>query len=405
MVCVSKVGMLNRDAGPDFLSCRLRIGDVDWAGNVEVHVKSSDWNHHHHTKDRAYDNVVLHVVYEQDAEVSVADERILPTLELKHFIPTVLWDNYEALIAPPKSLGIACSRNLPEIPPMQFNAFMERLLVERLQRKTEMVRRMLQESHGSWEHVCYWMIAHYFGGVINALAFELLAKATDYRLLARWKDNPLRLEALLLGQAGMLDEDFQDEYPLELQSDYLALKAGAKLVPISSHLWRFFRLRPSAFPTLRISQFAQLISKTPNLFSQLLDIRDVDSLLSFFTVTASDYWTTHYQFEQPSRAFRKTTGRSFVLGLIVNAWIPVLFEYGAQHGREEYKDLAFELLAQLPPEKNHILALWNEAGVPVKDAFRSQALIQLYNEYCKNKNCLQCRLGYYAISTNTPSTY
>lgn len=398
VVCVSKVGILNHDAGPDFISCRLRIGDVNWAGNVEVHVKSSDWNQHHHSRDHAYDNVVLHVVYEHDADVAIDGKRLLPTLELKHFIPTVLWDNYEALLSPPPDLGIACAKDLSSVPPIQFHAYLERLLVERLQRKTEMVRRLLDESKGSWEHTCYWMIAHYFGGVTNSLAFELLAKATDYRLLARWKDNPQRLEALLFGQAGMLEEDFQDEYPLSLQSDYLALKSGAKLMPISSYLWRFFRLRPSAFPTLRISQFAQLLSKNPNLFSQLLDFRDVASLKSFFAVSASDYWTTHYQFDQSSRACRKTTGQSFVLGLIVNAWIPLLFEYGVQHGNEKYKDLALELLSQLPPEKNHIISLWVDSGIPVKDAFQSQALIQLYNEYCKSKNCLNCRLGYFAIS-------
>lgn len=398
LVRVLNVGMLNRDAGPDFLSSRLRIGDMEWAGNVEVHLKSSDWNKHRHSQDLAYDNVVLHVVYEHDAEVVACGNRGIPTLELKHFIPIVIWNNYEALLDPPEVREIACADKLHAITPVQFNAYLERLLVERLQRKTDMVRRMLKESNGSWEHVCYWMIAHYFGGVTNALTFELLAKNTDYRLLSRWKDNPQRLEALLFGQAGLLEPDFQDEYPLLLRSDYTALRTGANLSPLAGHLWRFFRLRPSAFPTLRISQFAQLLSKNPNLFSQLLDFRDVERLEAFFMVAASDYWTTHYQFDAPSRPCKKSTGKPFVVGLIINAWIPLLFEYGVQHGSEEHKDLALELLSQLRPEKNKIVSYWNNAGVEVENAFQSQALIQLYNEYCKNKKCLQCRLGYYAIS-------
>ena len=268
-LCVERAGIHNLDAGPDFLNASLRIGELRWVGNVEVHIKSSDWNRHHHTADHAYDNVVLHVVYEDDAEVSTADGNKIPTLELRRFLPDYLWNNYEELINPPEPLDIPCAPYLDGVSSFERGHLMDRLAIERLQHKTDVVQRLLKESKGNWEECCYWLMAHYFGAKINAFPFELMAKATPLRLIARWKDNPMRVEALLMGQAGLLEDYFEDDYPRQLQTDYQALRAGASLTPISGYLWKFFRLRPGSFPTIRISQFAQLLSVSSNLFSKL----------------------------------------------------------------------------------------------------------------------------------------
>lgn len=391
-------GSANTDAGPDFSDARVRIGDTLWAGNVEVHIKSSDWIAHHHSDNKAYLNVVLHVVYQFDTPILRPDGQPVPTLEARRSIPESVWNNYEALLNPPQPMEVPCLESWAAIDPMRVHAALDALLLERLQRKTSEVRRLLASSHGNWEQCCYWLLAHYFGGKTNGFAFELLAKATDLRFLARWRDNLERTEAILFGQAGLLDGYFEDDYPRALQAAYEPLRKGAGLNPISAHLWKYFRLRPSSFPTLRISQFAHLISNTHSLFSQLLETSDAEKLRAYFILEASDYWHDHYRFDQPSKPSRKSTGSMFANMLVINAWVPLLFQYGVEHGDEHYKDQALDILHQLPPEDNRIVRLFANAGVCVHDAAQSQALIQLFNEYCKPHRCLQCRLGYSVIN-------
>lgn len=397
-VVVERPGVLNHDAGPDFFDARVRIGDTLWAGNLEVHVKSSDWNLHRHTNDRAYDNVVLHVVYQCDTPVTLHDCRQLPTLELRRNIADALWDNYDALQHPPAEMPIPCMDHLPEVPSFYIDSCLERLTLERLERKCTTVRQMLHDARGGWEQTCYWIMAHYFGGKVNALPFELLAKNTDLNLLSRWRDNPQRIEALLMGQAGMLEGYFDDEYPRQLQKDYEALRQGACLEPMKGFLWKFYRLRPNGFPTIRISQFAQMVCQSRNLFSHLLETTDAVELQKFFDVSASSYWNTHYRFDQPSSGTTKRLGESFVNTLIINAWVPLLFEYGNQNGQQQYKDQAVSILQQLPPEKNRIIRQWQAAGVKALNADQSQALLQLYNEHCASHDCLHCQIGYKIIT-------
>ena len=396
-VVVERPGILNGDAGPDFFDARVRIGDTLWAGNLEVHVKSSDWNLHHHANDRAYDNVVLHVVYQCDTAITMHDAHTLPTVELKNNIAGALWDNYEALLHPPKEIPIPCMNRLDEVPAFIVDSHLERLTVERLERKCGRVREMLKDTRGNWEQCCYWMMAHYFGGRPNAFPFELLAKCTDLNLLSRWRDNPTRTEALLMGQAGLLEGCFEDEYPRRLQTDYQALSQGAGLTPMAGYLWKFYRLRPSSFPTLRISQFAALVCRSRNLFSHLLETPDAEELQKFFDVPASEYWNNHYRFDHPSPGGVKRLGKDFVNILIINAWVPLLFEYGNQHGQQQYKDQAVSILQQLPAEKNRVIRQWQSAGISALTAAQSQALLQLYNEHCTRYDCLNCPIGYRLI--------
>ena len=391
---VRSVGVQNSNAGPDFENAQITIDGIRWAGSVEIHVKASDWNLHNHTSDPAYNNVILHVVYDYDCDVFTASGVKVQVLELRRYIPIELWGKYDTLMNAPVNGRVACADKLGAVGHFDWSALMERMVVERLERKSRMVSQMLEDSKGSWETVFYWLTAHYFGGSANAFPFELLAKSTPLTLVARYKDDRDRIEALLMGQAGLLEEDFEDSYPQRLKSDYQIIRRGYSLTPISFHLWRFFRMRPSSFPTVRISQFASFLSTSKNLFSKLLETERVEDLTAYFDATAAPYWNDHYQFDKPSEHQKKNVGKMLEQTLIINAWVPLLFVYGKHHDREDLCDRAVGLLRGLKPESNNIIRIWKACGVEVRDAADSQALIQLYNLYCQQHRCLDCRIGY-----------
>lgn len=396
-VTVLRAGELNRDAGPDFFDARITIGGLQWVGNVEVHVRASDWTAHGHSGDKAYNNVILHVVYVHDADISTEDGKVVPTLVIADAIPESVLQNYEQLMHAGIDQHIACAARLGEIPDFYFQLNQERLIVERLERKSDDVSRLLTEARGGWEQVCYWLVARYFGGKTNALPFELVAKHTPLQVVAKMKDSPERVEALLFGQAGLLDGTFEDDYPRAMQREYAYQRKTYDLQPVDAHLWKFFRLRPSGFPTLRISQFAQLLVKSANLFSTMLDTREVGALRALFEVQASPYWLTHYTFDHASPRRTKSLGSGVVDSIIINAWVPLLFQYGVTHGDEGRKEQAFSLLDQLPPEDNRIVRLWAQAGIQATNAAQTQALIQRYNAYCTAQRCLDCQLAYRLI--------
>lgn len=392
---IVRQGELNNDAGPDFFNARVAIDGVEWVGNIEVHVRTSDWNAHHHSQDKAYNNVVLHVVYEHDTDILLQNGKRPVTLELKSYIDPKLIERYDSLMQADDD--IPCADRLGEMPGFILDGWLDRLTAERIESKAEVVRRLLGESHGGWEQTCYWLLARYFGGRVNALAFELLAKATDQRLLARWKDDPQRLEALLMGQAGLLEGYFEDDYPRQLQADYEAIRTGAGLRPIDAYLWKFYRIRPSSFPTIRISQFANLVATSSNLFSTLLGMTDAAQIAALFNQPAAEYWCSHYRFDQPSPSHPKAVGRAQAEMLVINAWVPLLFVYGTVHGQQQYKDQAIDLLQQLKAENNNIIRRWKNVGIAADTAARSQALLQLHNSYCLNHRCLDCTIGYNLI--------
>ena len=395
-VSVIRTGDLNRDAGPDFFNARMTIGEMEWAGNVEIHVRASDWNVHRHYKDPVYNNVVLHVVYDYDCDVVLENGKTLPTLEMRRFLHPSLVANYESLIAAPEGLTIPCRSRVGEVPTITISTFLERLAVERLEAKADVVLQLLDECRGGWEQTCYLMMARYFGGKINALPFELLAKSLDIRTLSRWSDNRQRVEALLMGQAGFLQGYYEDDYPRALQADYEALMSGLSLHHISEDLWRFHRLHPSNFPTIRISQFADLMSQTKNLFDTLLHYTDAADIRRLFGRQAAPYWDCHYQFDRMSsgKPVSKRVGTMQADMLIINAWVPLLFVYGKQHGQQCYQDQAIALLEQIKAENNNKIRTWIEVGIRPANAAESQALIQQVDNYCSSRRCLDCRIGY-----------
>lgn len=402
-VTVEKAGIWNRDAGPDFINARLRVGDILWAGNVEIHLLASDWHRHHHDGDERYASLILHVVYSNDCDIVLPDGRRLPTLEIHQAIPAGLWERYEALVDKSQS-EIPCGGSFANAPELVRLDYFDRLLVERMERKSADVRRLYDDSHHSWSDTCFWLVARYFGGTANAAAFEMLAKSVPLGCVAKIKDHPFRVEALLFGQAGLLEGDFADDYPQRLQQEYRYLAKAYGLTPMAGHLWRFLRMRPVSFPTIRISQLATLLCRSSALFSKMLEELSVDKLRQFFDLSASDYWSSHYRFDSPSATCDKRTGLDFAYRLLINAWTPLLFQYGASRDDQSLKDRAIALLRQIPAEDNRIVRLWKKVQVPCPDAAASQTLIQLHNEHCIEKRCLQCPIGHGLLASTIHST-
>ncbi|MCX6291427.1 MAG: DUF2851 family protein [Bacteroidetes bacterium] len=388
---IIKTGVHNTDSGPDFFNAKIKIGDTVWAGNVEIHLKSSDWNSHHHEKDDAYSNVILHVVFEHDTDVHRNNGTLIPTLELEAIIDERLWENYLDLLKSKK--WIPCEQRIREVDDFTINNWLDRLLAERLERKTESVFRSLHQNNNNWEETFYHHLSRSFGSKINAEPFELLARSIPLKIMSRHKKQIVQLEALLFGQAGMLAPGGQDEYMEGLSKEYLFLKNKYKLNPIEVSQWKFLRLRPVNFPTIRIAQFAQLVYRSTHLFSKILECDDLLLMESFFQADVSGYWQSHYIPGRISKKREKKIGKDMVHSVIINTMVPFLFAYGKKSGNEMYRERALQILESIPAEQNSIVAGWERLGVKAGTAYQSQALIQLRNEYCTEKKCLTCSVG------------
>jgi len=387
---VIHVGQPNTDSGPDFFNARIRIGETTWAGNVEIHQKSSHWYRHHHNVDAAYDNVILHVVETFDLPVKVKNHE-LPTLVISY--PSELLKNYEQLLKSER--WIACEDKLSEVDPFILRFWFSSLMIERLQSKTGDILVLLEQNKNNWNDTFYQLLARNFGMKTNALPFELLARSLPLQILSKHKNDLFQTEALLFGQSGLLNESLLgDDYFLSLRKEYSFLYKKYGLSGIESHLWKFMRLRPINFPTIRIAQLAALINHSSALFSRVLETENLGELRKLFDVSASEYWDTHYNFNKISKDnHRKTLGESAFNNLVINTVVPILFVYGDQHMDQAMKDRALALLENLAPESNQIIRKWNSLGIECRSAFETQALLQLKNSYCTDKKCLNCQLG------------
>jgi hypothetical protein len=388
---VLKPGMHNTDAGPDFFNAQVKIGNTTWAGNVEIHLRSSDWNRHRHTNDAAYNNVVLHVVHEHDEEVYTRDNIKIITLELKGRFNPGLFQNYVGLVESDR--WIPCGNHIGKVDEFTVSGWLERLMVERLEQKTNAILDSLKQNKNNWEETFYCQLAKNFGFKTNALPFEMLAKSLPLSLLSKHKDHQNQLEALLFGQAGLLEKDFKDAWAAELKGEYGFLRKKYSLRPISGAQWKFLRLRPSNFPTIRIAQFAGLMHRSAGLFSQMMGKETLDDLQPIFRTGVSGYWKSHYTFDRPSPVHEKSMGEEALLNIFINTVVPFMFAYGKYRSEVTLCEKAVKFLEELAPEKNSIVARWNELGITSSDAGRTQALIQLKNEYCNRKKCLICSVG------------
>ncbi|MEA3505591.1 MAG: DUF2851 family protein [Bacteroidota bacterium] len=389
-VKIIATGNHNSDSGPDFLTSKVKIGNTLWAGNVEIHINTSDWVKHKHHKDKSYSNIILHVVYNNDKELPSPNNNI-PTIEIKRNISLDLYNIYIDLIN--NKQWIPCATLAGEIDYFIWEKWKERLTIERLERKSEEIATLLNYHNNSWETAFYISLAKNFGLKVNSVPFELLAKSLPLKYLAKHKNSLLQIEALLFGQAGFLNNDFEDGYPKALKMEYQHLKNKFSLTPINTELWKFLRLRPANFPTLRISQFARLIHTSQQLFSYILEFSTANELRSMFLVKASEYWNNHYTFDKASEKKEKYLGDNAIDLIIINTVAPYIFHYGQVKDNAFYKEKVPELLNSIPAENNNIIRKWNKIGIKTNSAFQSQALIELKKNYCTPKKCLSCPIG------------
>lgn len=384
-------GELNGHAGPDFSNARLRIGGTQWAGNVEMHLKASEWSAHNHQNDDAYRNVILHVVMEEDQPVLRKDGSRIPCLEMKKRVPANLLGTYQKILH--NAYWIPCQHQFAAVPAMTKNLWLDRLLVERLERKTEFIKAVLRENKADWEETFYQFTARNFGLKINVEPFELLARSLPQQFLARHKDNLLQIEAMVFGQAGMLEKEFTEDYPNQLKQEYLFLKAKFNLSPMNEVMWKFLRLHPGNFPTVRLAQFARLIYRSVHLFSKILEVENLKEIEELFSVKLDGYWFTHYTFGKESEKRNKSFGKQAIHLLTINTIVPFLFLYGNEIKEDNFKEKAFRLLEEIKPEKNTIIKGWETLGMVAESAYQTQALLQLKNEYCDQRRCLECAVG------------
>ena len=386
---VLRCGELNGNAGPDFFNAMIRAGGTVLAGNVEIHINSSDWYRHGHHKDRAYDTVILQVVLNRDAEVRRTCGSIIPTAVLSY--DERLQDNYRRLLS--NESWIVCKHLTDRIDPLLIRQWLDNLALARLEEKAKMIREIRHYNNNCWEETFYQQLARNFGFRLNGAVFEMLARSLPYKYLLRHRDNLFQLEALLFGQSGMLDDDGGDRYFLTLKKEYSFLKIKYGLKPLAKHLWRFLRLRPSNFPTIRLAQFASFVHYKSSLFSEVLDSIDLKSLSDIFRISASEYWENHFLFGRPSGRSVKRLGVFAIRSVIINTVVPILYFYGKQRQIAEYGRRATGFLIKLPPENNSIIRKWGEMGIRAENAFNSQALLHLNNEFCLHRRCLDCSIG------------
>lgn len=397
---VVDAGLHNHDAGPDFFNAKILIGGQMWVGNVELHMKSSQWYQHGHDKDAAYDNTILHVVTEADCEVITSSGNTLPQLVMP--IPEALLSNYQHLLQ--EDRYPRCHKIIPSLPRLTLHSWMSALQTERLSRKTEDIVRCLEAYEGSWEDAFFHTLARYYGFGINNEAFEAWAKTFPLKAVDHHRDDLFQIEAIFFGQAGLLDAEasperhrpqmLADDYFQKLRSEYLFLRHKFSLTPMDAGRWRFLRLRPQNFPHIRLAQLAMLYYNRQAGFSQILDCTDVKALAKTLQTHVSDYWQTHYLFGEESARIEKKMSRASIDILLINAVIPTLFAYGRYRNDDRYQNRALDFLEQLKAEDNNIVRMWRECSFDVENAGDSQALIQLKKEYCDRKECLRCRIGY-----------
>jgi uncharacterized protein DUF2851 len=379
-----------KQSGPDFFNAQIIIGNQKWAGNVEIHLKSSDWYVHHHQNDPAYDNVILHVVWEHDTEVFRSDNTEIPVLELRHYAHKETLENYLSL-ASSKS-WIYCEKELASIDRFVFQNWLERLFFERLERKAFSLSETFRQNDNDWEAALFCSLAKNFGLNTNGETFYKIAESIPFSIIRKEKNEVENLEALLFGQAGMLTGEKEDVYYKELQSRWKYLSRKYPLKNVIIEPVQFFKLRPDNFPTIRLAQLAQLYHQQDNLFSKISEANLVSQVHEIFEVKLPEYWQTHYQFDKASPMKRKKLSASFIDLLIMNTIVPIQFAYAKYLGKETSEDL-IGFLKEIMPEKNIIVDKFKSFGVSVENAFDSQTLLQLKNEYCNQGKCLQCGIG------------
>lgn len=392
-ISIQDFGLHNSNAGPDFLAGQIRIGGQQWAGNIEMHVKASDWYAHRHETDPAYDNVILHVVLEEDRPVYRPDGQRIPCLELRGRIPSGLMNTYFRLLH--NESWIPCQNQLHRIKEPSRRAWLEELLLQRVNQRARRFCERMEHTHRDWEEAFYQSLARAMGGRVNADAMDMLARSIPLRALLKHKHSLLQLEAMLFGQSGLIPDVIPDEAPYItlLRREYKLLRVKHTLRPIPAAAWRYLRLRPNNFPTIRIAQLAAMLHRTGQLFGKSLAAADARELMNMFEVKLSNYWRTHYRFGKEGKAGERKLGTSTIRSLLINTIVPAMVAYAEQRGVDQFRERALDLLRELPAEDNVVLREWKRLGYDATNAAESQALLELKTNYCEPKRCLSCALG------------
>lgn len=418
-------GIQNTDAGPDFFNAKIRVGDLVWVGNVEIHQRASNWKTHRHHTDKAYDSVILHVVGHSDASVCRTNRE--PILQVVMRVPEKVEANIEWLLS--RDIPVACVERISSVPSLHLSDWMAALLTERLARKTRELMTRLTHYSKDWNEIFYITLMRNFGFGTNGDAFEMLARSLPYKYILKLRHNPLQVEALFLGQAGLLEgegavdqpacplaqpsnstrpEDkgetaasqrtpAADPYLQALRREYDFLRKKYNLHPVDAFLFKKLRVRPVNFPHVRLAQAAAMWIANDLLFSKVLSAVSLKELRALFNVAPSVYWTTHYHFGVTSVARKKNVGKNAADIMLINTVVPILFAYGKEKDLPVFCERALRLLEEIAPEKNHIVTIFNQAGISAKNAGDTQALVQLKREYCDKKKCLYCRIGFRLI--------
>ncbi|WP_310594775.1 DUF2851 family protein [Flavobacterium sp.] len=390
LITIIHVGQYLEQAGPDFFNAQIIIGNQKWAGNVEIHLKSSDWYAHHHEKDSAYENIILHVVWEHDVEIYRRDNSVVPVLALKEFVSSETIANYNSLRS--TKSWIYCEKQLADLDDFLLSNWQERLFFERLERKSKPIFELLHQTNSDWESVLFYLLAKNFGLNTNGESFFKIASSIPFSIIRKEGFELANIEALLFGNAGLLDSDKEDQYFSDLKFRYYYLLQKYQLEkPIIAPV-QFFKLRPDNFPTIRLSQLAALYHSQQNLFSKIIQLNSALAIYQFFEVSASSYWSSHYQFDKESPKKKKLMSKSFIDLLIINTILPIQFAYSQSLGEENSEDL-IQLLVAISPEKNSIIDKFKSFGITSKNAFETQSLLQLKKEYCNKSKCLECAIG------------
>ena len=389
------IGLHNTDAGPDFFNAKIKIGDKVWAGNVEIHRHADDWEKHKHHTDRAYNSVILHVVENANGVTINEKGEQIPQCQLA--IPEHVRQNAAYLLQ--SDSRVACQHFLPSIPSLFINSFLSVLSLERLERKTDDIAAHLERFNNSWDEAFYVMLSRNFGFGLNSEAFERLALSLPFSYIQKHSDSLFQVEALIFGQAGLLEESIPaDTYYNRLREEYAFLKHKYVLKNLDGFLFKNLRVRPQAFPLIRLAQLAALLQKSGRLFSVMLEKEDFQALRLHFQAEPSDYWHTHYVFGKESRKSVKLLGDASINTLLINTVAPILFAYGKKTASERYCERAIYILESVKPESNSLVNEFRYAGIHPKHAFDTQAIIQLRKEYCDKRKCLYCRIGHALLS-------
>jgi hypothetical protein len=396
-ITIVNVGQYLELAGPDFFNAQIVIGNQKWAGNVEIHLKSSDWYVHHHEKDSAYENVILHVVWEHDTEIFRSNNTEIPVLELNKYVDSSTIKNYQSLIAP-KS-WIFCEKQIGEIDEFVFKNWQERLFFERLEKKSKPIFDLLEQTNQDWEAVLFSLLAKNFGLNANGEIFFKMAQSIPFSIIRKECFEVENLEALIFGKAGLLDSEKEDNYFKDLKFRYFYFLHKYQIEKTSTEAVQFFKHRPDNFPTIRLSQLANLYHRQHNLFSKISSLNSLKNTYELFQISASEYWKNHYQFDKESPIKKKTLSKSFIDLIVINTIIPIQFAFAKSQGKEISENL-ISLLNEVAAEKNNIIDKFNSFGIVSNNAFETQSLLQLKNEYCNKSRCLECAVGMELLKNN-----